>query len=238
MTISIERYLTLGDVADIGEYIIVRKEIPAWNDYDTTVYNKNTGEVKKSFWYEKESKLFYQNNINNKEGFVLLIERGGDTSVTMMWEGSEDYSKGGINTALDKITNYAGSMWKSYCIAMPTNGEEQVVFKLRIGNGGKYILSKNYAGFREVGYVHVLNLRAGSEFVFSVTEKGIYLVVRSVTSSTVSREVFKLAEKCSNGKWVDLETEKRLMDGTEKSGAINSVGKVDMEWFTEVQFGG
>jgi hypothetical protein len=231
----IGRYLTLGAVATFDKHVLVRRESKVKDCYGLEIYRKETGEIIESILFMKHTKIFYQNNVRQEDGIIILTENIGIMNMAIDFIGDGEFNSS-FHSSFHEIGKYRATIVKPQCVAMPYNGTEQVIFTIEHKSEDKYILSKVLVGGK--GYRHDLELGSSMEFVWRASENGIYLGTRKWEATGWKyhgQELYKVAERDSSGLWTALNKEELVKDSEETYRVVNSEGVV-WDWFTEVRF--
>jgi hypothetical protein len=246
----LSRFLALGEVAELGKYLIVREDNVGSLEYAYSIYIRETGEKITEFSVDKKYKLVYQRNTLNKEGLVYGIGRS-QIRTALAW--SDDSGNKRITGIINPLL-FSTFEWQDFILVLPTENEKQeIVQMIQVENGAYYlcktsgdIIFKNDSEDEVIDksdYIYNLDVDYGTQFAWRTTHNGIYLMSRkdSFGSESKSGRTIEMAYRVAENdgvRWSSLDEIKVVTRASEMREVYDSKSAVMKEWFDEIRFDG
>lgn len=246
------RLMSLGRIAECGNYVLHRKE--KRGKVSIVFYDAGTGELLWEHDIDSKTDLYYQNNINSRFGICLAEVSGDQTfpekpvgqiiSQFSLWETTgKKYGYQSYRTSekwYDKFANFGHGMGKD--IFVPTKND-QIQRAIRVSKTSGGILDICVEEIR-VGDIlpirrYTTNMASDTEVAWCLDDEKLYLVERQTSyMGTTVYVAYRIAQE-SHGEW-DIYKGAHVVDSAkELSRVISTLGpnkNSRLGWFSKVEF--
>jgi hypothetical protein len=241
--LTISRALAYGDVAEAGNYLLVRGRASSEDQRKVEVCKRDTGEVIGRIDYEEDGKIYYQENIEECYGISLkTINSNGlvRQDTILKTEESEAWQ---IESPWCGLYTYINSRITMHINIPSADKSVHTVYRLEKIEGGKtYLCRGGIKGDRITKYDSRFEVEEERRTLFGWSEKndGIYLVAITPLRDADIGDVY-MVYKIAYGEgsiWNALSEPKIVTNAEEYRDAIRGVKEYNswQSWYRDVKW--